>query len=193
MVRISDARMSGTSYGACVLHVAPESHVGGPLALVRDGDLITLDVRGPHPCARGVRRGAGAAAGGVDPAGAEVRTRLRRAVLRAHHPGQRGLRLRVPVPARQEPGAERPLSQIRSCKGYFRHMNCGESSLHETTEVPASSAARGGSSCCCCWECCPCHRWWSSARGCRPVRARPCAGGRRCPGSEWSASRPRCR
>ncbi|MGW3915335.1 L-arabinonate dehydratase [Streptomyces sp. NPDC005070] len=44
MVRISDARMSGTSYGTCVLHVAPESHVGGPLALVRSGDLITLDV-----------------------------------------------------------------------------------------------------------------------------------------------------
>jgi dihydroxy-acid dehydratase len=43
MVRISDARMSGTSYGACVLHVAPESFVGGPLALVRTGDLITLD------------------------------------------------------------------------------------------------------------------------------------------------------
>jgi dihydroxy-acid dehydratase len=44
MVRISDARMSGTSYGACVLHIAPESFVGGPLALVRDGDLIQLDV-----------------------------------------------------------------------------------------------------------------------------------------------------
>ncbi len=44
MVRISDARMSGTSYGACVLHVAPESHIGGPLALVRDGDLIELDI-----------------------------------------------------------------------------------------------------------------------------------------------------
>jgi dihydroxy-acid dehydratase len=44
MLRISDARMSGTSYGACVLHVTPESHVGGPLALVRDGDLIELDV-----------------------------------------------------------------------------------------------------------------------------------------------------
>ncbi|WP_031226504.1 L-arabinonate dehydratase [Streptomyces roseochromogenus] len=44
MVRISDARMSGTSYGACVLHVAPESYVGGPLALVRTGDLITLDI-----------------------------------------------------------------------------------------------------------------------------------------------------
>ncbi|MBL0142431.1 MAG: dihydroxy-acid dehydratase [Betaproteobacteria bacterium] len=46
MVRISDARMSGTSYGACVLHVAPESHVGGPLALVKDGDRISLDVSG---------------------------------------------------------------------------------------------------------------------------------------------------
>jgi dihydroxy-acid dehydratase len=44
MVRISDARMSGTSYGACVLHVAPESFVGGPLAFVRDGDEIGLDV-----------------------------------------------------------------------------------------------------------------------------------------------------
>jgi dihydroxy-acid dehydratase len=44
MVRISDARMSGTSYGACVLHVAPEAFVGGPLAFVRDGDLIELDV-----------------------------------------------------------------------------------------------------------------------------------------------------
>ena len=44
LVRISDARMSGTSYGTCVLHIAPESHVGGPLALVRTGDPITLDV-----------------------------------------------------------------------------------------------------------------------------------------------------
>jgi len=44
MVRISDARMSGTSYGACVLHVTPESYVGGPLALVREGDMIRLDV-----------------------------------------------------------------------------------------------------------------------------------------------------
>jgi dihydroxy-acid dehydratase len=45
MVRISDARMSGTSYGTCVLHIAPESFVGGPLALVEDGDLVTLDVK----------------------------------------------------------------------------------------------------------------------------------------------------
>ena len=44
MVRISDARMSGTSYGTVVLHVAPESAIGGPLALVRDGDEIELNV-----------------------------------------------------------------------------------------------------------------------------------------------------
>jgi dihydroxy-acid dehydratase len=44
MLRISDARMSGTSYGACVLHVAPESYIGGPFALVQTGDLIELDV-----------------------------------------------------------------------------------------------------------------------------------------------------
>jgi dihydroxy-acid dehydratase len=44
MVRISDARMSGTSYGACVLHVSPESFVGGPLALLKDGDIVELDV-----------------------------------------------------------------------------------------------------------------------------------------------------
>jgi dihydroxy-acid dehydratase len=46
MVRVSDARMSGTSYGACVLHVAPESYIGGPLALVLDGDVIELDIPG---------------------------------------------------------------------------------------------------------------------------------------------------
>ena len=46
MVRISDCRMSGTSYGACVLHVAPEAAVGGPLALIQDGDMVTLDVEG---------------------------------------------------------------------------------------------------------------------------------------------------
>ncbi len=44
MVRLSDARMSGTSYGACVLHISPESWVGGPLAYVQTGDLIELDV-----------------------------------------------------------------------------------------------------------------------------------------------------
>ncbi len=44
MLRISDARMSGTSYGACILHVAPESYIGGPLALVRNGDRVSVDI-----------------------------------------------------------------------------------------------------------------------------------------------------
>ncbi|MEJ1157229.1 L-arabinonate dehydratase [Prosthecomicrobium sp. N25] len=44
LVRISDARMSGTSYGACILHVAPEAYVGGPLAAVRTGDIVAVDV-----------------------------------------------------------------------------------------------------------------------------------------------------
>jgi len=44
MVRLSDARMSGTSYGTIVLHIAPESAIGGPLALVQDGDMVALDV-----------------------------------------------------------------------------------------------------------------------------------------------------
>jgi dihydroxyacid dehydratase/phosphogluconate dehydratase len=46
MLRLSDARMSGTSYGACMLHCAPEAYIGGPLALVRTGDMITVDVPG---------------------------------------------------------------------------------------------------------------------------------------------------
>ncbi|MGH6815745.1 MAG: L-arabinonate dehydratase [Hyphomicrobiaceae bacterium] len=44
MLRLSDARMSGTSYGACVLHISPEAYIGGPLALVRTGDIIAVDV-----------------------------------------------------------------------------------------------------------------------------------------------------
>ena len=48
MLRLSDARMSGTSYGACILHVAPESFVGGPLALIKTGDIIELDIPNRH-------------------------------------------------------------------------------------------------------------------------------------------------
>jgi dihydroxy-acid dehydratase len=44
MLRLSDSRMSGTSYGACVLHISPESYVGGPLALVKNGDMISVNV-----------------------------------------------------------------------------------------------------------------------------------------------------
>ena len=83
MVRISDARMSGTSYGACILHVAPESFVGGPLALVQTGDEIEIDVAarrihlhvGDDELAR--RRAAWTAAA------AALRARLRRDVFRS--------------------------------------------------------------------------------------------------------------
>ena len=96
MVRVSDARMSGTSYGACVLHVAPESFVGGPLALVRDGDIIELDVPGRRLSLRvddeelGRRRERRAAPGTAISEG------LRHAVLPACHPGRSRLRFRFP-------------------------------------------------------------------------------------------------
>ena len=96
MVRISDARMSGTSYGACVLHVAPESHVGGPLALVQDGDVIELDVPARRLTLHVERRGARAPARGLAAAGAAVPARLRRAERAAHDAGQRRLRFRFP-------------------------------------------------------------------------------------------------
>ncbi len=88
MVRISDARMSGTSYGACVLHVAPESAVGGPLALVQTGDEIELDVprRALNLLVDGAelerRRQAVACTTET------LRARLRRAILASHHTGQ---------------------------------------------------------------------------------------------------------
>ena len=94
MLRISDARMSGTSYGACILHVAPESFVGGPLAFVQTGDEIEIDVAArqihlhvsDEELAR--RRAAWTAAA------AALSARLRRDVLRAYRPGRRGLRFR---------------------------------------------------------------------------------------------------
>ena len=56
MVRISDARMSGTAFGTVVLHVSPEAAAGGPLALVRDGDTIRARRQGPPPRSQGRRR-----------------------------------------------------------------------------------------------------------------------------------------
>ena len=95
MVRISDARMSGTAFGTVVLHIAPEASAGGPLALVRDGDMITLDsakrgidleVDGRRTRAAPRRVDAAAAAG----------ARLCPALCRARNPGRQGLRLRFP-------------------------------------------------------------------------------------------------
>ena len=70
MVRISDARMSGTAYGTVVLHVCPEAAVGGPLALVQNGDMIELDVPGRRLNLDVSRRRAREAPRGVEGAGA---------------------------------------------------------------------------------------------------------------------------
>ena len=105
LLRISDARMSGTSYGAVVLHVAPESAVGGPLALIRTGDRIRLDVEAralemlvdDAELARRRRR--------MDAAGAQGRARLPSPVRGPRPAGQR--RLRPRLPARALPGGQR--------------------------------------------------------------------------------------
>ena len=120
MVRISDARMSGTSYGACVLHVAPESHVGGPLALVQTGDLIELDVPGRRLELKVSDEELEKRRADWQQPPAEVRPRLRRAVPAAHHPGQRGVRLRLPGGRRAGAGAGDPLRSGVVLKATFR-------------------------------------------------------------------------
>ena len=103
MLRVSDARMSGTSYGACVLHVSPESYVGGPLAFVQTGDPIEVDVAARTHQSGDPRRGARAPQGGLGAAAAALRARLRRDVLGAYRAGRRRLRFRFPL--RADPGA----------------------------------------------------------------------------------------
>ena len=97
MVRISDARMSGTAYGTCVLHVAPESFIGGPLAFVRDGDLIELDVPERRLTLARQRGRAGDAPHGLDSAGGAIPAGLRQASRAARAAGRSGVRLRFPA------------------------------------------------------------------------------------------------
>ncbi len=104
MLRLSDARMSGTSYGACVLHVSPESWVGGPLALLRTGDIVTLDVD-----ARSIRMEVDDAElsrrrASWTPPPRTLRAGLRPHVQPAHPAGERGLRLRFPAHGLRRPG-----------------------------------------------------------------------------------------
>ena len=115
MLRISDARMSGTSYGACILHVAPESFVGGPLAFVQTGDEIEVDVpaRRIHLHVSDEEMARRRAA--LDTACATLSARLRRDVFGAHRPGRRGLRFRFPRAARRHSGAGNSLiAMLRS-------------------------------------------------------------------------------
>ena len=96
MVRISDARMSGTSYGACILHVAPEAYVGGPLAAVRNGDIISVDVEQPLARARGARERDRPPPRRMDAARAQLSARLQPPLRRSYPAGRQGLRLRFP-------------------------------------------------------------------------------------------------
>ena len=102
MVRISDARMSGTAFGTIVLHVAPEAAIGGPLAAVRNGDRIRLSVADKRidllvDEAEIKRRLAG-----FTPA-ARAGPRLQGALPPHGHAGARGLRLRLPGRRRRPP------------------------------------------------------------------------------------------
>ena len=111
MLRISDARMSGTSYGACILHVAPESYIGGPLAAVRTGDIISVDVERRSHQARGDGGRDRATAGGVVAAGPHLPARLQQALRRAYPAGRQGLRLRFPRRHSADAGAGNPLAE----------------------------------------------------------------------------------
>ena len=96
MVRLSDARMSGTSYGTCVLHIAPESFVGGPLAFVRDGDIIELDVPGRRLTLRVSDEELARRRAAWTPAATALSTRFRAPLLPARHAGRQGVRFRFP-------------------------------------------------------------------------------------------------
>ena len=113
MVRISDARMSGTAFGTIVLHVTPEAAIGGPLALVRDGDRIRLDVaRAASSCSSTTPSSRGAAKRSPAPRPPAPRRRPSAATRRSFHrigaAGRRGLRLRFPRP---RPGGARAMSE----------------------------------------------------------------------------------
>ena len=113
LVRISDARMSGTSYGTCVLHVAPEAAVGGPLALLRTGDAIKLDVEARTLDLLVDDQELAARRAAWEPIPPRLRPRLRTALRRARRTG--GLRLRLRLsPRRTADAGARDLLRLLS-------------------------------------------------------------------------------
>ena len=118
MVRISDARMSGTAYGTVVLHTAPEAAAGGPLAAVRNGDFIELDVPNRRLHLDISDAELGEAAAGLEAAGAAARERLLEALHRPRAPGRPGRRPRLPGRTARRVRAEgQPLSAVRTAAG----------------------------------------------------------------------------
>ena len=161
MVRISDARMSGTAYGTVVLHTSPEAAVGGPLALVQNGDMIELDVPSRRLDSSSIRRSWTAAAR-VARAAAGIRTRLRKAVhgARPRRRARRGLRL----PRRRQRIESRSRDAL-SPRG--QHVNAYQRSLTRAALRRTSRATT------------------RSRRRCSPREAR---GGHRCAGRDSVAS-----
>ena len=96
MVRISDARMSGTAYGTIVLHVSPEAAVGGPLALVRNGDRIKLSVKERKIDLLVTEDGTAETKKRLEAPGHGTHARLRQALHGPRAPGRARLRLRLP-------------------------------------------------------------------------------------------------
>ena len=121
MVRISDARMSGTSYGTCVLHVAPESFVGGPLAFVRDGDMIELNVPERRLTLHVATRNWPRDAPRWTAPGRCSTARVRQAARAARAAGGPGMRLRLPAGGRRDTGAGDSLRVT----GLGSHELCG--------------------------------------------------------------------
>ena len=120
MLRLSDARMSGTSYGACVLHIAPRAYVGGPLALLKTGDIVRCDVpnrRDRHGCADSEIE---ARRNNWTQARASLRARLRLGLLAARRPGRPGLRLRLPL-ARVRQDRRRAGHLLEGERRWLRH------------------------------------------------------------------------
>ena len=108
MLRISDARMSGTSYGTVVLHTSPEAAAGGPLAVVQTGDEIELNVDERRLDLLVPAEEIAAAPGGLDAAPAALHARLRAAVHRQRPRRRGGLRLRLPARRRRRARRLRP-------------------------------------------------------------------------------------
>ena len=107
---VTDGRFSGGTTGLCVGHIAPEAVDGGPIAFVRDGDPITLDVAQPHPRGRDRRPAMGVAPGRLGAAAAEVHPRRARQVRQARPVRRPRRRLRLT-------GLDRKVKDAEFCSG----------------------------------------------------------------------------
>ena len=135
MVRISDARMSGTAYGTVVLHVCPEAAVGGPLALVKNGDMIELDVPGRRLSLDVSNEELGEAPGGVEGAGAVDEGRVPRPLRGPRAAGR----------YRRRPGFPGRMPRVDRAAGVARFSSQENKGLAARTSASARLRAGGAS------------------------------------------------